>query len=378
MDTQRYIPSIDRPCGRRVVEPNTYSEPSTPQTLIRQSNNLVISLDLQRGKLVFIPPKLQLLLHLELDIPILNDQIFAPARCQKVAQVRQCPDFHLALRVLVFRPHMRQKSCLRELEQSGIHLWLVGININANGTELLTSGLAHGRKKVETYVTILQCSDHGVLINDLASRGVNDNSTSLQCPDPLFTNQTNSFCPEWNMYTQHISLSEHLLHIGEVFTIRRSAGVFMPRVVDDAHGEGLHQLRKSLADPAQTKDSKGLACHIVAELVQARRFPRQLAQGTFGNGVLAHCGKEQIERRCCGGVVYGPRSVGEIDTCPARFESWSPDPMKEGALPLAMHACTSTGSYPAPLCAIHLTEEGRPSISSLSKTPSCFAESFSR
>jgi hypothetical protein len=55
----------------------------------------------------------------------LNDEVLALPRRQEIPQVRQRPYFHLALRILILRAHVRQQRDLGEFEKAWINVRLV-------------------------------------------------------------------------------------------------------------------------------------------------------------------------------------------------------------------------------------------------------------
>ena len=97
--------------------------------------------------------KLQFRLHLELDY-----QVLAHAGSQEVPQVRQGTHFHLALRILVLRTHVRQERDVGELQEARVDLGLIGKYIQTRSKKLYSYGLVllHKQTQNDLHVRLLE------------------------------------------------------------------------------------------------------------------------------------------------------------------------------------------------------------------------------
>ena len=70
------------------------------------------------------------------DVLQFRHDILAGALREVPTKVVEHAHFHLALRLLRLRAHVREERGLRELEQAGIYVWLIGEDVQTDGGEL--------------------------------------------------------------------------------------------------------------------------------------------------------------------------------------------------------------------------------------------------
>jgi hypothetical protein len=122
-------------------------------------------------------------------------------------------------------------------------------------------------------MTIFQCLYHHFLVNDLPPSGVDDNPTGFHQPDPIFTNETNSFWSEQHVDAQDIRLPQHVLYMLEILAVLGRTGILLPRMVNDLHRECMRKNSEMHPNTTQAEDSKHLSGDIMSFRADSFQFP---------------------------------------------------------------------------------------------------------
>ena len=162
-------------------------------------------------------------------------------------------------------------------------------------------------------MSVFEGSDERVLVDDLASRGVDDDGALLERADDPLADEPLRLGVEREMDAQNVGLGEHGPEVGDVLTPGGGGRDPAPGVVDDAHREGVRELGEAGADPAETEDAEGASGEVVGSGRDGGGLPCPGAQGALAVWELADGGEDQVERcgrRC---VVDDARGVGYGD-----------------------------------------------------------------
>ena len=164
-----------------------------------------------------------------------------------------------------------------------------------------------------THVSVFEGSDERVLIDDLASGGVDDDGALLERADDVLADEPLGVGVEREMDAEDVGLGEHGFEVGDVLAPGGGGGVPAPGMVEDAHGEGVGEVGEAGADPAESEDAEGASGEVVCAACDRGGFPCPGAEGALAVGELADGGEDEVE--CCGGccVVDDAGGVGYGD-----------------------------------------------------------------
>ena len=134
----------------------------------------------------------------------------------------------------------------------------------------------------DTYVTVLERTNHGFLVDDLSPSRIDDDAPALHRPYLALSHEVYRLLAQWDVHAQHVRPRTQPLDALDVLAPLGRPRDAVPTVIEHAHRKGMCEVCEVEADPTEPEDAEGARGQVVRVRRGDGRFPCAGVERPFG------------------------------------------------------------------------------------------------